>query len=72
MVHKKFGVYAAEDRRHQKRNAFCRGRADRDQRSYSPGHEIGKNEPNLEALVSLADVYEVSLDYLMCRTDGKE
>lgn len=37
-----------------------------------PGYEIGKNEPNLEALVSLADVYEVSLDYLMCRTNGKE
>ena len=36
------------------------------------GYEIGKNEPNLEALVRLADVYEVSLDYLMCRTDEKE
>lgn len=33
------------------------------------GYEIAKNEPNLEALVRLADVYEVSLDYLMCRTD---
>ena len=31
------------------------------------GYEIGKNEPNMEALVSLADVYGVSLDYLMCR-----
>lgn len=36
------------------------------------GYEIGKNEPNLEALVRLADVYKVSLDYLMCRTDEKE
>ena len=33
------------------------------------GYEIGKNEPNMEALVSLADVYGVTLDYLMCRTD---
>lgn len=34
------------------------------------GYEIGKNEPNMEALVSLADVYGVSLDYLMCRMDS--
>ena len=34
------------------------------------GYEIGKNEPNMEALVSLADVYGVSLDYLMCRVDS--
>ena len=33
------------------------------------GYEIGKNEPNMEALVRLADVYGVTLDYLMCRTD---
>lgn len=33
------------------------------------GYEIGKSEPNMEALVRLADVYGVSLDYLMCRTD---
>lgn len=33
------------------------------------GYEIGKSEPNLEALVRLANVYEVSLDYLMCRSD---
>lgn len=33
------------------------------------GYEIGKNEPNMEALVRLANVYEVSLDYLMCRED---
>ena len=36
------------------------------------GYEIRKNKPNLEALVRLAGVYEVSLDYLMCRTDEKE
>lgn len=34
------------------------------------GYEIGKNEPNMEALASLADVYGVSLDYLMCRVDS--
>ncbi len=34
------------------------------------GYEIGKNEPNMEALVSLADVYGASLDYLMCRVDS--
>lgn len=34
------------------------------------GYEIGKNEPNMEALVSLADVYGVTLDYLMCRVDS--
>ena len=35
------------------------------------GYEIGKNEPNMEALVRLADIYNVSLDYLLCRTDTK-
>ena len=33
------------------------------------GYEIGKSEPNLEALVRLANVYEVSLDCLLCRSD---
>ena len=33
------------------------------------GYEIGKNEPNMEALVRLANVYDVTLDYLMCRED---
>ena len=33
------------------------------------GYEVGRSEPNLEALVRLANVYEVSLDYLMCRSD---
>ena len=36
------------------------------------GYEIGKNEPNMEALVRLADVYDVTLDYLMCRTDEEK
>lgn len=36
------------------------------------GYEIGKNEPNLEALVRLADFYHVSLDYLMCREDSPQ
>lgn len=35
------------------------------------GYEIGRNEPPAEALVRLADVYGVSLDYLLCRTDEK-
>lgn len=34
------------------------------------GYEVGRSEPNIEALVRLADVYGVSLDYLMCRTDS--
>ena len=33
------------------------------------GYEIGKNEPNVEALVRFADLYGVSMDYLTCRTD---
>ena len=36
------------------------------------GYEIAKNEPNMEALVRLADAYHVTLDYLMCRTDKDE
>lgn len=36
------------------------------------GYEIGKNEPNMEALVRLADTYGVTLDYLMCRTDDEK
>lgn len=31
------------------------------------GYEIGKNEPNIEAMIRLADAYDVSLDYLVCR-----
>ena len=36
------------------------------------GYEIGKNEPNMEALVQLANVYNVSLDDLLCRADTKD
>jgi len=36
------------------------------------GYEIGKSEPNMEALVRLADAYGVTLDYLVCRTDQSE
>lgn len=35
------------------------------------GYELGRNEPNVETLVRLADLYDVSLDYLLCRTDEK-
>lgn len=35
------------------------------------GYELGRNEANMEALVRLADLYEVSLDYLLCRTSEK-
>ena len=35
------------------------------------GYEVARSEPNMEALVRLADIYGVSLDYLMCRTDEK-
>ena len=34
--------------------------------------ELARSEPNMEALVRLADVYRVTLDYLMCRTDKKD
>ena len=36
------------------------------------GYEIAKNEPHMEALVRLADAYNVTLDYLMCRTDDPD
>lgn len=36
------------------------------------GYELARSEPNMEALVRLADVYRVTLDYLMCRTDKKD
>ncbi|MBQ7712607.1 MAG: helix-turn-helix transcriptional regulator [Clostridia bacterium] len=31
--------------------------------------ETGKTEPSIDDLVKLADLLEVSLDYLLCRTD---
>jgi len=36
------------------------------------GYEGNRAEPHIEALVRLADVYRVSLDYVLCRTDTKE
>ena len=30
------------------------------------GYEIGKNEPNLEAIVRLADIYGVTVDHIIC------
>ena len=36
------------------------------------GYEIGKNEPNIEALIRLADAYQVTLDDLMCRNTKEQ
>lgn len=35
-------------------------------------YELGKIEPNLEILYKLADLYKVSLDYLVGRNFGNE
>ena len=32
-------------------------------------YELGTSEPNLTKLVILADMFNVSLDYLLCRDD---
>lgn len=32
-------------------------------------YEVGKNEPNIEKLKILADMFDVTLDYLTGRTD---
>ncbi len=32
-------------------------------------YELGTSEPNLTKLVFLADMFNVSLDYLLCRDD---
>lgn len=32
-------------------------------------YELGTSEPNLAKLVFLADLFNVSLDYLLCRDD---
>ena len=34
--------------------------------------ETGERVPPTETLVRLADFYQVSIDYLLCRTDRKE
>ena len=32
--------------------------------------ETGSNLPDLDVLVELADFYDVSIDYILCRTDN--
>ena len=36
-----------------------------------PNYESGKNRPDYEGLLKLADYFEVSLDYLTGRTDDR-
>ena len=33
--------------------------------------EAGQNYPKFETLIALADHFQVTLDYLMCRTDER-
>lgn len=40
-------------------------------RSSVSAYETGTNEPSLENLIKLANLYNVSLDYLCCRTKEK-
>lgn len=40
-------------------------------RSSVSAYETGVNEPSIESLVKLANLYNVSLDYLCCRTKEK-
>lgn len=35
-------------------------------------YESGDAKPTLDGLVAIADILEVSTDYLLCRTDRKE
>ena len=34
-------------------------------------YERGEQTPNLESLIALAEFFEVSIDYLTCRTDQR-
>jgi len=34
------------------------------------GYEYGKIKPGMDALITLADFFDVSLDYLVCRSDN--
>ncbi len=38
-------------------------------RSYR-NYESGDRQPSLEMLVKIADILEVSIDYLLCRTEN--
>lgn len=40
-------------------------------RSSISNYEQGINEPSLSAIIKLADLYDVSCDYLLCRTKEK-
>ena len=33
-------------------------------------YESGTNRPGADALIAMADFFEVSVDYLLCRTDN--
>lgn len=35
-------------------------------------YEQGKTEPNIEKLLKLAEIFNVSLDYLLCRNEDFE
>lgn len=55
-----------EHRKKQREVAACLNLQLRSYQTY----EQGKNEPNIEKLILLADFFDVSLDYLMGRTDA--
>lgn len=54
-----------EKRKKQKECAECLGIQVRSYQAY----EGGDREPGIEYLIALADFFDVSLDYLMGRTD---
>lgn len=35
-------------------------------------YETGERNPSIEAIIKLADFYDVSIDYILCRTDKPE
>lgn len=39
------------------------------QQTYA-GYENGKHEPSIEIMIRLADLYEISMDYITCRFAG--
>lgn len=41
------------------------------ERNTLSGYEIGYREPSFDILVKLADYYDITLDYLLCRTNLK-